>query len=50
MPQLGVPVSEDCSLKNTLASPVEIREWNIWGAADDVSSTTALVLAADDGR
>ena len=43
--ELGVPVSENCSLKNTLASPVEIREWNIWGLpTDDVSVDNGILV------
>ena len=43
--ELGVPVSENCSLKNTLASPVVIREWNIWGLpTDDVSVDNGILV------
>uniref|UniRef100_A0A7S1X1Q2 Dynein heavy chain ATP-binding dynein motor region domain-containing protein n=1 Tax=Tetraselmis chuii TaxID=63592 RepID=A0A7S1X1Q2_9CHLO len=41
----GVPVSEQPTLRATLASPVEVREWNIWGLpTDDVSVDNGILV------
>ncbi len=41
----GIPVSSDCSLRATLASPVEVREWNIWGLpTDEVSIDNGILV------
>ncbi|KAK9823491.1 hypothetical protein WJX72_003121 [[Myrmecia] bisecta] len=43
--QLGIPVSGDCTLKATLASPVEVREWHIFGLPiDDVSIDNGILV------
>lgn len=40
-----VPVSENPTLRSTLASPVEVREWNIWGLpTDDVSVDNGILV------
>jgi len=42
----GIPVSQDCTLRGTLASPVEVREWNIKGLpTDDVSIDNGILVA-----
>ena len=42
---LGIPVSEVSSLRNTLANPVELREWAIWGLpSDDVSVDNGILV------
>eukprot|EP00873_Tetraselmis_striata_P045243 jgi/Tetstr1/465507/TSEL_010176.t1 len=41
----AVPVSDNPSLRATLASPVEVREWNIWGLpTDDVSVDNGILV------
>lgn len=41
----AIPVSSDCSLRGTLASPVEVRDWNIWGLpTDDVSVDNGILV------
>ncbi|KAG1679671.1 hypothetical protein FOA52_006190 [Chlamydomonas sp. UWO 241] len=43
--QRGIPVSADCSLRGTLASPVEVRDWNIWGLpTDEVSIDNGILV------
>lgn len=48
--ELGIPVSDSCSLSGTLASPVEVREWNIWGLPSDRVSVDNGVLATRGRR
>lgn len=41
----NILVSSDCSLRKTLATPVEVREWNIWGLpTDDVSIDNGILV------
>jgi hypothetical protein len=41
----GIPVSDDFTLRGTLASPVEVREWNIAGLpTDDVSTDNGILV------
>ena len=41
----AIPVSENPTLRRTLASPVEVREWNIWGLpTDDVSVDNGILV------
>ena len=43
--ELDVPVSDDCTLRGTLASPVEMRDWNIWGLpTDNVSIDNGILV------
>ena len=43
--ELDIPVSDDCTLRGTLASPVEVREWNIWGLpTDNVSIDNGILV------
>ncbi|BBN19721.1 hypothetical protein Mp_8g13060 [Marchantia polymorpha subsp. ruderalis] len=40
-----IPVSDDCSLRGILATPVEVREWNIWGLpSDNVSVDNGILV------
>ncbi|MEW5314022.1 MAG: hypothetical protein WDW38_005550 [Sanguina aurantia] len=42
---LGIPVTEDASLRGTLASAVEVREWNLRGLpTDDVSIDNGILV------
>jgi hypothetical protein len=42
---LGIPVSEDVTLRGVLASPVELREWGLAGLpADDVSVDNGVLV------
>ena len=50
MPELDIPVSDDCSLKNTLASPVEVRDWNMWGLPTDSVSIDNGILVTRGKR
>ena len=41
----SIPVSDSCSLRGTLGSPVEIREWNICSLpTDDVSVDNGILV------
>eukprot|EP00951_Prasinocladus_malaysianus_P010352 scaffold75916_cov45-Prasinocladus_malaysianus.AAC.1 len=41
----NIPISDNPSLRSTLASPVEVREWNIWGLpTDDVSVDNGILV------
>lgn len=41
----GVPITEGVSVRATLGSPVEIREWNIFGLpTDDVSVDNGIMV------
>ena len=41
----GIPVTPTCSLRATLASPVEVREWNMYGLpTDDVSIDNGILV------
>jgi len=41
----AVPTSEAPTLRATLASPVEVRDWNIWGLpTDDVSINNGILV------
>ena len=43
--ELSIPVSEDFSLVNILATPFEIRQWNMYGLPrDSVSIENAVLL------
>ena len=43
--ELQIPVSDDCTLRGTLASPVEVRDWNIWGLpTDNVSIDNGILV------
>ena len=43
--ELGIPVSENSTLRKTLAQPVELREWAIWGLpSDDVSVDNGILV------
>lgn len=46
----GILVSSDCSLTKTLASPVEVREWNIWGLPTDSVSIDNGILVTRGKR
>lgn len=48
--ELEIPVSPDASLRRTLASPVEVREWNIWGLPTDAVSVDNGVLVTRGKR
>ncbi|XP_024516360.1 LOW QUALITY PROTEIN: dynein heavy chain 6, axonemal, partial [Selaginella moellendorffii] len=40
-----IPVSEICSLRAILSTPVEVREWSIWGLpTDDVSVDNGILV------
>eukprot|EP01018_Ginkgo_biloba_P018810 Gb_18327 [translate_table: standard] len=41
----GIPVSLNCSLRGVLSTPVEVREWSIWGLpTDDVSVDNGILV------
>ena len=42
--ELDIPVSDDCSLRGVLASPVEVRDWNMWGLPTDSVSVDNGIL------
>ena len=43
--ELEIPVSYDCSLRGTLASAVEVRDWNMWGLpTDNVSVDNGILV------
>ena len=43
--EAGIPASENPTLRSTLASPVEVREWNIFGLpTDDVSVDNGILV------
>ena len=48
--ELEIPVSEDFSLINVLATPFEIRQWNTDGLPRDTVSTENAVLVTRGRR
>ena len=48
--ELGIPVSDDASLRKTLSNPVEVREWNIWGLPTDTVSVDNGILVTRGKR
>lgn len=48
--ELSIPVSEDFSLVNILATPVEIRQWNTYGLPRDSVSIENAVLVTRGRR
>ena len=48
--ELDIPVSDDCSLRGTLASPVEVRDWNMWGLPTDSVSIDNGILVTRGKR
>jgi dynein heavy chain len=48
--ELGVPVSDKYTLLSTLASPVEVREWSIWGLPTDSVSVDNGILVTRGRR
>ena len=43
--ELDIPVTDDCTLRGTLASAVEVRDWNIWGLpTDNVSVDNGILV------
>lgn len=50
MKEMGIPVSEEFSLRDTLASPVEVREWNIQGLPTDSLSVDNGVMVTRGRR
>jgi len=47
---LNIPVSDDFTLRGTLANPVEVRDWNIWGLPTDSVSIDNGVLVTCSQR
>lgn len=48
--ELGIPVSDDFSVVNILATPYEIRQWNTHGLPRDTVSTENAVLVTRGRR
>ncbi|KAK3247052.1 hypothetical protein CYMTET_43439 [Cymbomonas tetramitiformis] len=48
--EVGIPVSEECTLRATLSNPVEVREWNIWGLPTDGVSIDNGILTTRGKR
>lgn len=48
--EVGIPVSDNASLRVTLSNPVEVREWNIWGLPTDGVSLDNGVLVTRGRR
>ncbi|KAJ9505503.1 hypothetical protein QJQ45_023787, partial [Haematococcus lacustris] len=48
--ELGIPVSPAFSLQSTLASPVEVREWNLQGLPTDAHSVDNALLVTRGSR
>ncbi|KAL0028415.1 hypothetical protein WJX77_005025 [Trebouxia sp. C0004] len=44
--EFGIPVSPDCTLRGVLASPIQVRDWRLWGLpADDVSVDNGILVS-----
>eukprot|EP00879_Flechtneria_rotunda_P011225 GHRR01011724.1.p1 GENE.GHRR01011724.1~~GHRR01011724.1.p1 ORF type:complete len:1363 (+),score=486.85 GHRR01011724.1:1838-5926(+) len=48
--QLSIPVSQSCTLRGTLASPVEVREWLLGGLPSDGTSVDNGILVTRGKR
>jgi dynein heavy chain len=47
---LAIPVSQNCTLRGTLASPVEVREWLLAGLPSDGTSIDNSILVTRGKR
>jgi len=48
--ELRIPVSEQCSLFNTLSDAVEVREWTLWGLPTDAVSVDNAIMVTRGQR
>lgn len=48
--ELAIPVSPSCTLRGTLASPVEVREWMLAGLPSDGTSVDNGILVTRGKR
>lgn len=48
--ELAIPVSQNCTLRGTLASPVEVREWLLAGLPSDGTSIDSSILVTRGKR